>query len=61
MGGGILFHSLHGEWEGADAVGAGAVGWGAARDYSALRKEGRGKRAAPRGLRFLPAAVLLSS
>jgi len=61
MGGGILLHSLHGEWGGADAVGAGAVGWGAARDYSALRKEGRGKRAAPRGPRFLPAAVLLSS
>ena len=28
----------------ADAVGAGAVGWGIDCDYSALRKEGRGKQ-----------------
>ena len=61
MGGGILLRALHGVRGGADAVGAGAVGWGAARDYSALRKEGWGKRAAPRGPQFLPAAVLLSS
>jgi hypothetical protein len=27
-----------------DAVGAGAVGWGIDCDYSALRKEGRGKQ-----------------
>jgi hypothetical protein len=55
MGGGIL-SSPSRAGRGAGAVRAGAVGWGAARDYSALRKEGWGKRAAPRGPRFLLAA-----